>query len=121
MEITTIIYSVVAFILGILITYIIKKRDNNSINNKRITELTTENESLKSQISVVENKVGSISSESAKKIDEVKVKYESLLNEANAQCKKLDNQLKFALDGKIDESIKEQLAEVEKMKNKIKD
>lgn len=121
MEITTIIYSVVAFIFGILITYIIKKRDNNSINNKRITELTTENESLKSQISVVENKVGSISSESAKKIDEVKVKYESLLNEANAQCKKLDNQLKCALDGKIDESIKEQLAEVEKMKNKIKD
>lgn len=51
----------------------------------------------------------------------LKQKYESLLAEANSKIKKLDEQLANATKGKIDESVKSQLAEVEQLKKKIKD
>ena len=52
---------------------------------------------------------------------EQKTKYESLLAEANAKCSELDSQLKAALDGKIDTTVQEQLASIDKLKKKIKD
>lgn len=51
----------------------------------------------------------------------MKERYKTLLNETQEQCKKLDKQLKNALEGIVDESIKEQLAEVEQLKKKIID
>lgn len=54
-------------------------------------------------------------------IKEQKTKYEKLLAEANAKCSELDSQLKAALDGKIDTSVQEQLASIEKLKKKIKE
>lgn len=50
-----------------------------------------------------------------------KEKYEKLLADANAQIKKLDDQLSKAMSGKVDSSVKDQLAQVEQLKKKIKD
>ena len=52
---------------------------------------------------------------------EQKAKYESLLAEANTKCLELDSQLKAALEGKIDTSVQEQLASIDKLKKKIKE
>lgn len=119
MATTTIIYIVIAFILGAIIAFFLKKGKNN-VNDLRISELTNENSILKSKLSEAESKVKSASNDSTKTIDDVKAKYEALLEEANEQSKKLDKQLKNALDGKLGDSIKDLQAEVEKLKKKIK-
>lgn len=114
METTTILYIILSLIIGGSITFVLKK-------NKRISELTSENASLLSKLSESENKVKKISQDSEKTIDDVKERYKTLLDETQEQCKKLDKQLKNALEGIVDESIKEQLAEVEQLKKKIID
>lgn len=114
METTIILYIILSLIIGGSITFVLKK-------NKRISELTSENASLLSKLSESENKVKKISQDSEKTIDDVKERYKTLLNETQEQCKKLDKQLKNALEGIVDESIKEQLAEVEQLKKKIID
>lgn len=121
MPLTTIIYIVIAFILGAIITFFLKKGGKNSENDFCISELTKENSTLKSKLSEAESKVKSASHDSTKATDDVRVKYEALLKEANEQSKRLDKQLKNALEGKLDDSIKAQLANVEKLKKKIKD
>lgn len=121
MEVSTIIYIIVAFLLGAVIAYIlIKKGKNVETDNSRIVELANENEDLKAKLLAAET----LSNErdlQANKLDEMKAKYESLLNEANDQCSKLDEQLKLALEGKVDESIAEQLTGSEKLKKKVKE
>ena len=114
METTTILYIILSLIIGGSIIFVLKK-------NKRISELTSENASLLSKLSESENKVKKISQDSEKTIDDVKERYKTLLDETQEQCKKLDKQLKNALEGIVDESIKEQLAEVEQLKKKIID
>lgn len=121
MDTTTIIYIVIAFVLGAIIAFFLKKGDKNNENALLISELTNENITLKSKLSETETKVKSISLNSTKAIDEVKTKYCALLKEANEQSEKLDKQLKNALEGKLDDSIKDQLADIEKLKKKIKD
>jgi len=121
MEVSTIIYIIVAFLLGAVIAYtFLKKGKNVETDNSRIVELANENEELKAKLLSTET-LSKEKDSAVKKPDEVKVKYESLLNEANAQCRKLDEQLKLALEGKVDESIAEQLIEVETLKKKVKD
>lgn len=121
MEVSTVIYIIVAFLLGAVIAYIlIKKGKNVETDNSRIVELANENEDLKAKLLSTET-LSKEKDSAVKKLDEVKVKYESLLNEANDQCSKLDEQLKLALEGKVDESIAEQLIEVETLKKKVKD
>ena len=107
MEVTTIIYIAIAFVIGIVVTYFFRKGDSS--NSTQLSELNTENESLKLKLAEAEANSSS------------KAKYESLLKETNAQVSKLDQQLKSALDGKLDDSIKDQLANTEKLKKKIKD
>ena len=121
MDITTIIYIVIAFILGAIIAFFLKKRGKNNENDLRISELTNENSTLKSKLSEAESKVKSVSHDSAKAIDDVKAKYDALLKEANEQSEKLDKQLKNALEGNLDDSIKDLLSDIEKLKKKIKD
>lgn len=121
MDITTIIYIVIAFILGAIIAFFLKKRGKNNENDPRISELTNENSTLKSKLSEAESKVKSVSHDSAKAIDDVKAKYDALLKEANEQSEKLDKQLKNALEGNLDDSIKDLLSDIEKLKKKIKD
>lgn len=115
MEVATIIYIILAFVIGTALTYIMCKRlsSGHSANDNRIAELTAENESLKASIASAENAV-------SQNAAEIKSKYEALLSEAKTQCENLDAQLKNALDGNLDDSIKEQLADVEKLKKKIK-
>ena len=120
MEITTIIYIVIAFVMGVIIAFFIKKAGMNDKSDNRILELTSENSSLKAKLSDAESKAKSSSLDSTKEIDEIKAKYVALLKKANEQSEKLDKQLKDALSGKLDDSIKDQLAEVEKLKKKIK-
>ena len=121
MEVSTSIYIIVAFLFGAVIAYIlIKKGKNVATDDSRIVELANENEDLKAKLLAAET----LSKEKdlqANKLDEMKAKYESLLNEANDQCSKLDEQLKLALEGKVDESIAEQLTAVEKLKKKVKE
>lgn len=119
MEITTIIYIAIAFVVGVIVTYFFKKGGNS--DNAQLSELTSENEGLKLKLSEAENKVKTAETGSLNKANEIKVKYEALLKEANGQVEKLDQQLKSALAGKLDDSIKEQLADAEKLKKKIKD
>ena len=112
MEVTTIIYIAIAFVIGIVVTYFFRKGDSS--NSTQLSELNTENESLKLKLAEAE-------ANSSSKANAIKAKYESLLKETNAQVSKLDQQLKSALDGKLDDSIKDQLANTEKLKKKIKD
>ena len=121
MEITTIIYIVIAFILGAIITFFLKKGGKSNEKDLLISELTNENSTLKTKLSEAETKVKSASLDSTKAIDDIKAKYDALLKEANEQSEKLDIQLKNALSGRLDDSIKDQSAEVEKLKKKIKD
>ena len=54
-------------------------------------------------------------------LKEQRKKYESLLAEANDKCSELDSQLRAALEGKIDTTVQEQLASIDKLKKKIKE
>ena len=115
MDTMTIIYIVVAFVVGAILTSIFKKGSNStSSDNAKMQELEAENGSLKEKLS-------SISNESRNKESQLKEKYESLLSEAQKQCDSLDKQLKSAIDGNIDESIKKQLEQVDKLKKQVKD
>ena len=115
MDTMTIIYIVVAFVVGTILTSIFKKGSNStSSDNAKMQELEAENGSLKEKLS-------SISNESRNKETQLKEKYESLLSEAQKQCDSLDKQLKSAIDGNIDESIKKQLEQVDKLKKQVKD
>ena len=115
MDTMTIIYIVVAFVVGAILTSIFKKGSYSaSSDNAKLQELEAENGSLKEKLS-------SISNESRNKESQLKEKYESLLSEAQKQCDSLDKQLKSAIDGNIDESIKKQLEQVDKLKKQVKD
>ena len=115
MDTMTIIYIVVAFVVGAILTSIFKKGSNStSSDNAKMQELEAENGSLKEKLS-------SISNESRNKETQLKEKYESLLSEAQKQFDSLDKQLKSAIDGNIDESIKKQLEQVDKLKKQVKD
>lgn len=119
MEVTTIIYIAIAFVIGVVVTCFFKK--GSSSDSTQLSDLNSENESLKLKLAEAEKKAKTAEANSSSKVDEIKVKYETLLKETNAQVCKLDLQLKNALDGKLDDSIKEQLADAEKLKKKIKD
>ena len=121
MDTPSIVYVVIAFILGAIIAFFLKKGGKNDESNLRISELTNENSTLRSKLSEAESKVKLVPCDSSKAVDDIKAKYEALLKEANEQSEKLTVQLKSALVAKSGGSIKEQLAEVEKLKKKIKD
>lgn len=118
MEVTTIIYIAIAFVIGVVVTCFFKK--GSSSDSTQLSDLNSENESLKLKLAEAEKKAKTAEANSSSKVDEIKAKYETLLKETNAQVCKLDQQLKNALDGKLDDSIKEQLADAEKLKKKIK-
>ena len=119
MEVMTIIYIAIAFVIGVVVTCFFKK--GSSLDSTQLSELNSENEGLKLKLAEVEKKAKTAEANSSSKVDEIKTKYEALLKETNAQVSKLDQQLKNTLDGKLDDSIKEQLADAEKLKKKIKD
>ena len=126
MDIITIIYIAAAFIIGVLITAILKKGKSSGISKEYLALVEEEKSKIEKRLSDTEREKALIAKKladapSAESFDNIKKKYEKLLDEAKSQCAELDKRLKNALDGKIDEDIKEQLAEADKLKNKIKD
>ena len=120
MDLVIVFYIVGAFIVGIILTCLFKKAPKtDSVAESLLLTLEEENAELKNKLDSFKAKNDELS-DSSRKVEEVKIKYENLLKEANAQCEKLDQQLKCAMEGKLDNSVKEQLAEVEKLKKKIK-
>lgn len=119
MEVITIIYIAIAFVVGVVVTFFFKK--GSSSDRSQLSKLNSENEELKLKLSEAEEKAKSADAISSSETDKIKAKYEALLKDTNAQVNKLDQQLKSALEGNLDDSIKEQLADAEKLKKKIKD
>lgn len=96
------------------------KKEKNIGSNEEIAKLQKKINILQYKLQNAEQKAAE-SDASVTKIDELKAKYETMLKEATSQTGKLEQQLKSALEGKLDDSIKEQLADAEKLKKKIKD
>ena len=121
MEITTIIYIFIAFIVGGGLVFFFQKGNSHQSEESLTETLQSENDSLKAQLTTVESRLQDATHELSQKAEGIKSKYESLLKEAQEQCSKLDAQLKSALEGKVDDSLLQQLAEIDKLKKKIKD
>lgn len=110
MDTMTIIYIVVAAILGATITYFFLKK---KVEDKDVSASSSENQEL---VQKYEQQL----QESFAKGDELKEKYERLLAEANDKIAKLDEQLSEAVNGNLDEAVKKRLAELDKLKKEIK-
>ena len=85
--------------------------------------LVEENKQLKDKYSAVCSKLKDTEAglENVQKTKDIESKYKELLSEAKAECKKLDEQLKYAISGNCDETVKAQLDEVVKLKKRITD
>lgn len=121
MEITTIIYIFIAFIVGGGLVFFFQKGNSHQSDESLTETLQSENDSLKAQLTTAESRLQDATHELSQKAEDIKSNYESLLKEAQEQCSKLDAQLKSALEGKVDDSMLQQLAGIDKLKKKIKD
>lgn len=118
MDSTIIIYIIVDIIIAVFIWLYCSGQTSNS--KTLASQLSVENERLKTKLAETEKKLTN-SVDLENELDKIESKYKALLKEANEQCAQLDKQLKNAIDGKIDNSFKEQLAQTEKLKKKIED
>ena len=118
MDSTIIIYIIVDVIIAVFIWLYCSGQTSNS--KTLASQLSVENERLKTKLAETEKKLTN-SVDLENELDKIESKYKALLKEANEQCAELDEQLKNAIDGKIDNSFKEQLAQTEKLKKKIED
>lgn len=143
MDSQTIIFILIAFVIGGAITWIIARQSAS----KRIEEMESvlnqsasheaENANLKDKIQSLKASVSKLEGENSSLKDSVtkqealvvakqeetekllKAKYEALLNKIQEENAKLDAALKLATEGKIDESIKAQLINAEKSSQSI--
>lgn len=115
MDSTIIIYIIVDIIIAVFIWLYCSGQTSNS--KTLASQLSVENERLKTKLAETEKKLTN-SVDLENELDKIESKYKALLKEANEQCAQLDEQLKNAIDGKIDNSFKEQLAQTEKLKKK---
>ena len=120
MELTSIIIVIVAFITGCLLTFIINKFVNKNSLSDRIAKLEAENQDVINRLSNERAEYSQKRAEFSKKIEDSKKEYESLLEAANAECKRLDEDLKNALTGNVDDVLRERLEEVDALKKKVK-
>lgn len=118
MDSTIIIYIIVNIIIAVFIWLYCSGQTSNS--KTLASQLSVENERLKTKLAETEKKLTN-SVDLENELDKIELKYKALLKEAKEQCAQLDEQLKNAIDGKIDNSFKEQLAQTEKLKKEIKD
>lgn len=121
MDLTTIIIVVVAALIGAVITYFLFPRamkDSKALVNDetetRIKETPIEDSHLKEEY---EKQL----QEAEDKAEQIKSKYEKLLAESRTKIEDLDKQIKDCLNGRIDESVKGKLSDVEKLNKRIKD
>lgn len=118
MDSTIIIYIIVDVIIAVLIWLYYSGQSSDC--KTLASQLKVENESLKSKLAETE-KDRNNNVDYRNELEKIESKYKALLKEANEQCAQLDEQLKNAIDGNIDNSFKEQLAQTEKLKKKIED
>ena len=108
MDGNTLIFIAIAILIGIAIGWAVFGR-KKSVNPTVIAESQNEKEALQQQLK-----------ESESRAQGIKKQYEKLLSEAKEQTKALDEKLKAVIEGGTDEAIRQQLAEVDKLKKKIK-
>ena len=120
MDITLLVCVLVAFVAGAVLMFFFKKNSKSVNEHTSDLELKTENDSLRNQITELEKRLESSTNGASKEVEEIKTKFENLLKEANERCVEMDKQLKSALEGNLDDSIKEQFANIEKLKKKIR-
>lgn len=108
MDSVTIVFVVVAAFVGIAIGWGMFGR-KKGIDPSAMEESRNETEALHQQLKKSEEKAQGI-----------KQQYEKLLAEAKDQTKALDEKLKAVIEEGADEAIRQQLAEVDKLKKKIK-
>lgn len=113
MDLTSIILIIIAFIAGCLLTFMLKKDKNTENLSGKIATLEAEKNDITQRLSYQID-------ESSKKMAELKKEYETLLEAANAECKRLDDDLKNTTSGNIDDVLKEKLNEIDKLKKKVK-
>lgn len=115
MDVVTIISIIAAAVVGLFLGKLVFTKNNpsNTVAPQVVSDETDKN---KKQLEETKSAIAS----SEQKIKEIKNKYEALLLEANKKVQDLDEQLKLAVDSKTDESIKNQLEEVDYLKKKIK-
>ena len=119
MDIIVISSIIVSFIVGATFMSLFKKGSKGDTNNVvRISTLENENSELKERLSKIMAESEKYSN-SEKKMEELKSKYEKLLEKANEQYAKLNLQLKCASKGMSDDVQMDKLAEIEKQKKII--
>ncbi len=94
------------------------KKSSDDENKKLLSEANATIDQLKQELAMSRQSQGDNGEARTK---EVEAKYKSLLAEANAQIKKLDEQLANSLNGKLDETVKAQIADAEALKKKLKE
>lgn len=114
----------VGFIIALAIGFFLGRQKGTAATVEDDTKnLEEENKQLKGKYSAVCSKLKDAEAglENVQKAKEIESKYKELLSEAKAECKKLDEQLKKAISGDCDETVKAQLDDVVKLKKRITD
>lgn len=118
----------IVLLVGIIIALVIgfflgRQKGTAAIVEDDTKNLEEENKQLKDKYSAVCSKLKDAEAglENVQKAKDIESKYKELLSEAKAECKKLDEQLKKAISGNCDETVKAQLDEVVKLKKRITD
>lgn len=117
MDTISIICIVVAFVLGVVIMALIRGKGDKGKSQEASPMLQNMQNDANEKIDAQKKEISEL--QQKYKLD--KAKYESLLEEANKQCQKLDEQMSSYLDGHLDDDVKAKLAEAEKLSKKIKD
>lgn len=117
MDTISIICIVVAFMLGVVIMALIRGKGDKGKSQETSSMLQNMQNDANEKIDAQKKEISEL--QQKYKLD--KAKYESLLEEANKQCQKLDEQMSSYLDGHLDDDVKAKLAEAEKLSKKIKD
>lgn len=128
-----IILIVIAVVAGIFLGKVFLAKKNSAAQTIIDAELSKNNseKKLEEQLSTIKSQLTKVTTQLAneresnasleQKADALESKYKSLLDEANKKIKDLDVQLKGVLDGNVDDNIKQQLAEITKLKKKIRE
>lgn len=99
----SIVYIVIAALVGAAITFVVCRRHAPSSQDEV-------NDADNSELNLLQ-----------KKYDEVRTKLDNAQKEANSKIEEANEQLQKALNGNVDEAIKTKLAEVDKLKKKLSD
>lgn len=118
MDLTTIIIVVVAALIGAAITYFLFPK---TIKDTKVLEDETETKEIPVKDNYLKEEYEKQLQEAEDKAEQIKSKYEKLLAESRTKIEGLDKQMKDCLNGRIDESVKGKLSDVEKLNKKIKD